>query len=107
MQEAVISLMLTTLAVSWKVALIVGIAVLNYDAANRSLLQYTNRAAVLALAVFCICFGLAICIWVSKHLPTHPEFWTTWYFVDDVATVALTFGVTTLVRLAHYLLLRR
>lgn len=107
MQEAVISLMLTTLAVGWKVALIVGVAVLNYDAANRSRLEYTNRVALLALAVFCICFGLAIGIWVSKHFPTHAEFWTTWNFVDDVATVSLAFGVTTLVRLVHYVLLKR
>ena len=102
-----ITLMLTVLAVGWKVALIVGVAVLNYDKANRSLIQYTNQFALIALALFGVCFGLAIFLWVSKHLPTDPEFWTTWYFVDDVATVSLTWGVITLIRLAHYHLLQK
>ncbi len=99
--------MLTTLAVGWKIALIVGVAMLSYDKANRSLIQYTNRFALIALPVFCIGFGLAICLWVSKHLPTELTFWTTWHFVDDVATVSLTWGVTMLIRLAHYYLLQK
>jgi hypothetical protein len=97
-----LSLMLTMLAVGWKVALIVGVVMLNYDQANRSHIQYTNQSALIGLAVFCICFGLAIGLWISRHLPTDLMFWTTWYFVDDVATVSLTWGSTTLIRLVHH-----
>ena len=102
-----VSFILTILTVGWKFALICVVGMFVFVMHNDLSLRYTNRKGMAAYAVFCICFGLAICTWVSKHLPTHPEFWTTWYFVDDVATVALTFGVMMLVRLAHYLLLRR
>lgn len=101
-----ITLMFTVLAVGWKVALIVIVAVVTFDTNTRMFMKYTNRPGLTAYAIFLVCFGLAICLWVSKHLPTDPQFWTSWYFVDDVATVSFTWGIITLIRLAQYRLLQ-
>ena len=99
-----ISFALTALAIGWKLSLVGVVCIFAFDGQNDLSLRYTNRKGAAVFAVFCICFGLAIFIWFSKHLPVHREFWTTWYFVDDVAVVSLAFGAATLIRLIFYAL---
>lgn len=101
------SFALMALAIGWKLSLIVIVCLFAFDGQNDLSLRYVNRKGAAAFAVFCICFALAIFIWFSKHLPVHREFWTTWYFVDDVAVVSLAFGTATLTRLISYALQKK
>jgi hypothetical protein len=97
-------LVLPILFVAWKIALISLVGVFVYDMYTHVFLKYTKLIGLTLFALFSICFGLALCLWVTNHLPINPEFWTSWYFPDDVAAVLLTYGVTTLIRVGQYTL---
>ena len=92
----------TIFCIAWKAVLILGACLLSYDEKDRSQLKYMNKLSVFALAVIFIGVGGGIFTWISGHFPTNFEYWNTWNFVDDMATVMVVVGGTTLVRLTVY-----